>query len=57
MLYLHLLDRTRRASEQKGAGMAEYTFLVALIAFALIGGFRALADGIGASLVTTVAQF
>lgn len=53
-LYFHLRARLAEQGE-RGAGMAEYALLLALVAVALIAGFQGLAAGIGGALGDVVA--
>ncbi len=55
MLYFSFITQSAKAVAQKGAGMAEYALLLALIAVALIAGFKGLATAIGATLTAVVA--
>lgn len=49
---------TKKAGgSERGAGMAEYAFLLVLIALALIIAFQGLASGINDALSATVAAF
>ncbi len=51
MLYLTLVAQNLK---EKGAGMAEYALLLALVAIALIAAFQGLATGISTALSTVV---
>lgn len=54
MLYISFITQSAKTLAQKGAGMAEYALLLALIAVALIAGFRGLATAIGTTLTSVV---
>lgn len=49
--------KSKVPSSERGAGMAEYAFLLVLIALALITGFRGLATGISTALSVAITYF
>ena len=54
MLYFSFITQSAKTVAQKGAGMAEYALLLALIAVALIAGFQGLATAIGTTMSAVV---
>ncbi len=54
MIKLFAYIQSSAATAQRGAGMAEYALLLALVAVALIGGFQGLATAIGGALTAVV---
>lgn len=54
MLYLYFMAK---ANAERGAGMAEYSLLLALVAVALVAGFGDLATGIDGVIDTVIAAF
>ena len=53
-IYMYFTRMADRVKSEEGAGMAEYTLLLVLVAIALIAAFGALADQISDSLGAVV---
>ncbi len=55
--YLYATGRLRSlAEDERGAGMAEYTLLLALVAIALVAFFTGLANAIGVALNKVITE-
>lgn len=52
-----LIQSYAATADERGAGMAEYALLLALVAVALIAGFQGLATAIGGAVTNAANSF